>query len=127
MALKNAGGDAKAFIGQENMIFFIDDDQPVLAHLAQDDGYRRAGIGQIRTDVDRMNLILLLGKNVDGFQIIFNGFGYGHGITSVIFLLRQAGCPTSVAYLEKTNNRMKENSRPFFDTCQNMTFLCFFG
>ena len=36
------------------------------------------GIGEIRADVNGVNLVLLLRENVDRFQIVFDGFGYGH-------------------------------------------------
>ena len=78
VALVDVGRDGAAFLGQVDVVILIDGDQPALAHLAQDDGDRRAGIGEIRADVNGVNLVLLLRENVDRFQIVFDGFGYGH-------------------------------------------------
>ena len=81
VALVDVGRDGAAFLGQVDMVILIDVDQPVFAHLAQNDGNRRAGIGKIGADVDGVNLVLLLRENVDRFQIVFRGFIYCHGIT----------------------------------------------
>ena len=78
VALVDVGRDGAAFLGQVDVVILIDGDQPALAHLAQDDGDRRAGIGEVRADVNGVNLVLLLRENVDRFQIVFDGFGYGH-------------------------------------------------
>ena len=78
VALVDMGRDFFAFRGQVDVVILIDGDQPVFAHLAQDDGNRRAGIGKIRADINGVNLVLLLRENVDRFQIVFDGFGYCH-------------------------------------------------
>ena len=59
VALIDMGRNAFAFLGQVDMVILIDVDQPVFAHLAQNDGNRRAGIGKIGADVDGVNLVLL--------------------------------------------------------------------
>ena len=60
MALKHVRGNLQTFFGQEDVVVLVDGDKAVFAHLAQDDGYRRTGIGEIRADVDGMHLVLLL-------------------------------------------------------------------
>ena len=76
--------NSPVIFGQEDVVVLVDGDKAVLAHLTQDDGYRRTGIGQIGADVDGMHLVLLLRENIDGFKIIFNGFGYSHEIASCL-------------------------------------------
>ena len=78
VALIDMGRNAFAFLGQVDMVILIDVDQPVFAHLAQNDRNRRAGLGKIGADVDGVNLVLLLRENVNRFQIVFDGFGYCH-------------------------------------------------
>ena len=55
MAFVDVGSDAPAFFSQIDMVILIDSHKPAFAHLPQDDGHRRAGIGEIRTDVDGVN------------------------------------------------------------------------
>ena len=74
MAFVDVGSDAPAFFSQIDMVILVDGYKPAFAHLPQDDGHRRTGIGEVRADVDSVNLILLLRKDIDGFQIVFGGF-----------------------------------------------------
>ena len=75
-----------ALRGEMDVVHVIHRDQPALAHLAQHNGNRRSGIGEIRAHVHRVHLVLTQGEDVDRLQIVLCRFGYGHGAASCLTL-----------------------------------------
>ena len=67
------GGDALALRREVDVVHVVHSHQPALAHLAQHDGYRRTGIGQIRAHVHRVHLVLAQGEDINRLQIVFDG------------------------------------------------------